>query len=105
MEKYPDIEALYLFFRVVEAGSFSEVSHQLKIPKATLSRKISLLEDGIGAQLLVRTTRVVRPTEIGRIYFQRAMTILAAVEDAQLDGTVHTREDALALAARLLAEG
>jgi poly(A) polymerase len=35
----------------------------------------------------------------------RFAPVLAAVEDAQLDGSIHTREEALALAARLLAEG
>lgn len=83
METLINIEGLYLFTQVVEAGSFAEVSHKLKIPKATLSRKISSLEDDLGVQLLVRTTRMLQPTEVGRELLQRALTVLAAIEDSR----------------------
>ncbi|MEI7973998.1 MAG: LysR family transcriptional regulator [Bdellovibrio sp.] len=83
MENLIDIEGLYLFTKVVESGSFSQVSQRLKIPKATLSRKISQLESQMGTQLLVRTTRNLHPTEVGRELLQRAFTILAAMEDSK----------------------
>ncbi|MBX9769327.1 MAG: LysR family transcriptional regulator [Bdellovibrionales bacterium] len=83
MEKLINIEALYLFTKVVQAGSFSAVGQRLKIPKATLSRKISQLEAQLGTQLLVRTTRNLQPTEVGRELLQRAFVILAAMEDSQ----------------------
>jgi LysR family transcriptional regulator, regulator for bpeEF and oprC len=83
MENLIDIEGLYLFTKVIEAGSFSQVSRKLKIPKATLSRKISQLETHLGTQLLVRTTRNLQPTEVGRELLQRAFTILAAMEDSK----------------------
>jgi LysR family transcriptional regulator, regulator for bpeEF and oprC len=82
MKTYPDLEALSLFSKVVEAGSFSAVSQMLRIPKATLSRKISHLEQTYGAQLLVRTTRNLQPTEIGLEVLRRANMILSIVEDS-----------------------
>ncbi len=84
MNKIPlDIEGLYLFTQVVQTGSFARVSSNLKIPKPTLSRKIQNLESHLGVQLLVRTTRSVRPTEIGREFYQRALAVIAASNDAQ----------------------
>ncbi len=83
MKNLFNIEGLYLFTKVVEARSFAEVSKKLRIPKATLSRKISQLESELGAQLLVRTTRNLQPTDIGREFLQRALAILAAVDDSR----------------------
>lgn len=84
MTDFFDLESMYLFTKVLEAGSFSTVASKTRMPKATLSRKIKELEDQIGAQLLIRTTRQVRPTDIGREFLQRANTILAAVEDSRV---------------------
>ncbi len=78
-----DLEAVFLFTQVVESSSFTAVSEKLRIPKATLSRKIADLEESVGAQLLLRTTRKIQPTDLGREFIQRANTILAAVEDAR----------------------
>jgi LysR family transcriptional regulator for bpeEF and oprC len=84
MNDFFDLESMYLFTKVLEAGSFSSVASKIRMPKATLSRKIKELEDHIGAQLLIRTTRQVQPTDIGREFLQRANTILAAVEDSKV---------------------
>ncbi|MBY0515419.1 MAG: LysR family transcriptional regulator [Bacteriovoracaceae bacterium] len=84
MNDFFDLESMYLFTKVLEAGSFSSVAVKTRIPKATLSRKIKELEDQVGAQLLIRTTRQVRATDIGREFLQRANTILAAVEDSKV---------------------
>lgn len=84
MDSFFDLEGMYLFTKVLEAGSFSVVAKKTRVPKATLSRKIKELEDQIGAQLLIRTTRQVRPTDLGREFLQRANTILAAVEDSKV---------------------
>lgn len=78
-----NLEGLFLFTKVVEAGSFSEVCKRFKIPKATLSRKIRQLEGELGAQLLVRNTRILQPTELGRDLLGRAIAILAAVDESK----------------------
>lgn len=83
MESYIQIESLHLFLKVIEAGSFSAVCKSTKMPKATLSRKISQLEGNLGAQLFVRNTRSLKLTELGREILSRAKVIVAAHEDSK----------------------
>ncbi len=91
MEQYPSIESLSLFLKVVEAGSFAKVSRQNRIPKATLSRKITYLEEFYGSQLLIRNTRHMQLTEIGREIHNKAHTILALINETQ-DSVTKTQE-------------
>jgi DNA-binding transcriptional LysR family regulator len=52
-----DLNELLVFTRVVQAGSFTAAAGLLKMPKSSVSRKVSDLEERIGARLLQRTTR------------------------------------------------
>jgi len=83
MEQYPDIESIFLFIKVVELSSFAKVTRQYNVPKASLSRKISQLEQFYGAQLLVRNTRHIQLTEIGREIFHKSYSILSLLEETQ----------------------
>lgn len=67
----------------VEAGSLSAASRRLGIPLPTLSRRIADLEAGLKAELLVRSTRGLAPTEAGTAYLAAARRILDAVEEAE----------------------
>lgn len=78
-----DLNELFVFARVVQAGSFVKASLELGIPKSTVSRKVFDLETRLGAQLLQRTTRSLRLTDIGREYFARAEHIVAEAEAAE----------------------
>ena len=60
-----DLNSLVLFAKVVECGTFSETARRLNLPLATVSRKISELEDALGIRLLERSTRHLKLTEIG----------------------------------------
>lgn len=60
-----DLNALSVFSRVAETLSFSKAARQLRMPVSTLSRKIAELEGALGVQLIERTTRQLRMTEIG----------------------------------------
>lgn len=71
------------FVRVVETGSFSEASRLLRVPKSTLSRRVSRLEDYLGVQLLMRTTRSLTLTEAGRTYYERARRIVEDILEAE----------------------
>ncbi len=51
---------------------------------ATISRRISRLEDQLGVRLLVRTTRRLALTDAGRNYLERCEAVLAALEEADL---------------------
>ncbi|MDR3507090.1 MAG: LysR family transcriptional regulator [Caulobacteraceae bacterium] len=76
-------EAMSLLLRVVERGSLSAASRQLRVPLPTLSRKITDLEALLGAKLLVRTTRRLSLTEAGVAYVAAARRILEQVEEAE----------------------
>ncbi len=77
-----DLNQLVVFTRVVQAGSFTAAAKLLQMPKSSVSRKVSDLEERIGARLLQRTTRKLGLTDAGRIYFQRASPIVAEIEEA-----------------------
>lgn len=70
------------FTAVVEAGSFTAAAARLGITKAVVSQQVAKLEEEVGASLLVRTTRKVRPTEAGIAFHRRCVVILREAEDA-----------------------
>ncbi|ABC23057.1 LysR family transcriptional regulator [Rhodospirillum rubrum] len=76
------LSGMRLLSRVVEAGSFSEAGRLLGMAPSSVSRQVSALEDTLGTQLLNRTTRRLSLTEAGGLFHDRALRILADVEDA-----------------------
>lgn len=70
-----------LFVEVVKTRSFRRAADTLGMPNSTLSRRISLLEQGIGLRLLNRTTRKIELTEAGQLYYERCSRI---VEEARV---------------------
>jgi DNA-binding transcriptional LysR family regulator len=60
-----DPSDLLLVARVLERGSFARAAVDLGLPPSTVSRRIAAVERQVGARLFERTTRSVRPTEIG----------------------------------------
>ena len=65
-----------MFVQVAKAGSFSKAAKLLDVPPATLSRRISSLEQELKIRLFHRTTRIVTLTTEGKIYFEKAAKIL-----------------------------
>jgi DNA-binding transcriptional LysR family regulator len=78
-----ELRALAAFVKVVQAGSFTKAAESLATQKAYLSRVVAQLERELGVRLLERTTRSLSLTEVGREFFERAVGILGAVEDAE----------------------
>lgn len=76
------LTGLTVFTRVVEAGGFSAAARRLGMSTTMVSNHVQALEDRLDARLLHRTTRKVSLTEIGRAYYDRAVVILADLEDA-----------------------
>lgn len=72
-----------LLLRVVERGTFSAASREMRMPLATLSRKVSELEKHLGAELLIRTTRKLSLTDAGIAYLDSARRILEQVDEAE----------------------
>jgi len=78
-----ELAALQAFVKVVQTGSFTRAAETLDTEKATLSRVVSRLERELGVRLLERTTRALSLTEVGREFHERALVILASVDDAR----------------------
>ena len=79
-----EIHAMQLFIRVAELESFSRAADSMGLPKGSVSRQIQALENGLGTQLLHRTTRRVSLTQDGMVYYERAKDLLTNMEE--LDG-------------------
>lgn len=79
-----DLEGMAVFAEVVEARSFTGAAARLGMSKAAVSKKISRLEDRLGARLLNRTTRRLSLTEIGAAFYERCARIVAEAEEAEL---------------------
>ncbi|HEX5639178.1 MAG TPA: LysR family transcriptional regulator [Burkholderiaceae bacterium] len=71
------------FVRVVEAGSFVAAADRLGISTSSLSRMVADLEQHLGTRLLHRTTRRLSLTESGQAYYERCVTLLADVAEAE----------------------
>ncbi|RFA30595.1 LysR family transcriptional regulator [Alkalilimnicola ehrlichii] len=77
-----NLNDMYYFAQVAEHGSFTAAAYAVGMPKSTLSRRISRLEEGLGVRLLHRTTRRLTLTDIGREYLRHCQEVLAAAEAA-----------------------
>ncbi len=78
-----DLNALVVFAKVADAGSFSEAARRLGMPVSTVSRKIADLENALGVRLLERSTRSLRLTDIGAellVEAQRGVEVTDAVK-------------------------
>jgi DNA-binding transcriptional LysR family regulator len=78
-----DLNEIAVFTRVVQAGSFTAAARALGMPKSTVSRKVSDLEERLGARLLQRTTRRLSLTDAGRTYFDYGVRIVSELEAAE----------------------
>ncbi|WNL45855.1 LysR family transcriptional regulator [Dyella sp. BiH032] len=77
------LDAMRLFTRIVELGSFSRAADERGLPRATATYAIKEMEARLGARLLERTTRQVRPTLDGQAYYERCVHLLAELDDAE----------------------
>jgi len=75
------LEDMSAFVRIVEAGSISRAALQLGVAKSAVSRRLVELEERLGVHLIQRTTRKSSLTEVGRSYYQRALQVLADVNE------------------------
>lgn len=79
------IEAMRLYARIVELGSFTAAADDLTLPRATVTHAIKRLEARLGAQLLQRTTRRVRTTRDGEVYYGHCRRLLADLDEVEAD--------------------
>jgi DNA-binding transcriptional LysR family regulator len=87
-----DLDAIAVFVKVVQAGSFSQAAKLLGMPNSTVSAKVSLLEKQLGVTLLQRTTRKLRVTQAGEVYFKRCIQALEELQAAENEVASAQRE-------------
>ncbi len=80
------ILAIRTFVRVAEAGSFAKAADTMNLPRSSVSKLVQDLEAHLGTKLVERTTRSVTMTTEGVAYHERALKLLADLDD--MDGTV-----------------
>src|SRR5689334_10881034 len=78
-----DLNRVYGFVQVMDAGSFTAAARLLGVPKSSLSRAVSKLERELGVVLLQRTTRKLAITEAGQLYLERARSALSMLANAR----------------------
>ena len=76
-------ESMTTLLAVVDAGSLSAASRRLRIPLATVSRRVALLEEELGARLLLRGTRALTLTDAGHVYVDACRQIMDSVAEAE----------------------
>src|ERR1700681_3075478 len=79
-----DLNDLLVFARVVKGGSFTAAARDLQMPKSTVSRKVTDLEQRLGGRLLPRTTRTLGLTDEGRTYYDYCTRLLDEIDEAEL---------------------
>ncbi|MBA3069524.1 MAG: LysR family transcriptional regulator [Hyphomonas sp.] len=79
------IDAMRLFIRVADAGSFSRAASDLELGQPTVSRRVQDLEESLGTTLFLRTTRALSLTEAGTRFYRRAADILAEYDEAEAE--------------------
>ncbi|WP_020395754.1 LysR family transcriptional regulator [Thiolinea disciformis] len=90
---------LFWLVEVVEAGTLSAAAEKHQVTSAAVSKRIRLMEERLGVRLLVRTTRRLRTTESGEMYYQRGKRLL---EDFQeLEENVSSTRDCLSGSMRI----
>jgi DNA-binding transcriptional LysR family regulator len=78
-----DLEDLQIFIEVVDAGGLTPAAHRLVLSKSIVSRRLARLENELGAQLLVRTTRGIGLTEAGATFREHAVRVAAEIDAAR----------------------
>jgi DNA-binding transcriptional LysR family regulator len=77
------LRAINYFIKVAELGSFTAAARVIGVPASSISRRIQDLESDLGVSLLLRTTRVVRLTELGSFYLEHVLSGVKALDYAQ----------------------
>jgi DNA-binding transcriptional LysR family regulator len=75
-------DAMQMFVRLIERGSFSAVAKERGIGQPAVSKQISALEDELGTELVHRTSRSIAMTDAGRDFYESALHILGDFENA-----------------------
>ena len=78
-----DLNDFYYFVQVVDHAGFAPAARALGLQKSLLSRRIALLETGLGVRLLQRSSRRFGVTEIGHAFYERCAAMLVEARSAE----------------------
>jgi len=84
------LQAMEMFVRVVETGSFSKAAKEFATTQPTVTKQVAAVEGRLKVRLLNRNTRGVSLTEAGALYYEKCKDIVRAAEEA--DSVVRTRQ-------------
>ena len=76
-------DAMQAFVRVAESGSFTKAADTMHVSKTTVTQLVQQLEARLRVKLLHRTTRRIQVTADGAAYYERAVRLLADLDDAE----------------------
>jgi len=88
-----NLRQLRYFVKVVETGNMTRAAEQLFVAQPALGMQIRQLEEDLGVALLERHSRGVSPTRAGMLLHERALEILALVEETQRAVSACDREE------------
>jgi DNA-binding transcriptional LysR family regulator len=77
------LRALHYFAHLAESASFTKTAAAFDVPASSVSRRIADLEALLQQQLLERSTRQVKLTELGALYYQQILPALSSLDDAE----------------------
>jgi DNA-binding transcriptional LysR family regulator len=84
------LQAMEMFVRVVETGSFSATAREFATTQPTVTKQVAAIEARLKVRLLNRNTRGVSLTEAGALYYEKCKLIVREAEEA--DSVVRTRQ-------------
>lgn len=87
-----ELRHLRYFVAVAEHGGFTRAARALHLSQSALSRQIRDLERILGVLLLIRSPEGTRPTAAGEAFYERAVRILAAVDEAAREARLVARK-------------
>lgn len=77
------LDAMRMFVRVVESGSFTQAARDLGVSQPTVSKQLAALEARLGMQLLARNSRALSVTPAGQDYYEATVRILQELDTVE----------------------
>jgi len=80
-----DYNSLLHFVKVAEFESFTKTAKYLNLSKSQISRSIAELENSLGVQLFLRTTRKIELTHAGKLFFKKTHPLINQIQEVSLE--------------------
>lgn len=87
-----DLNRVAMFVQIADAKGVGAAAARAKVPKSSVSRALTQLEDELGVELIVRRTRGFQLTEAGQTFYEAAAKGLATVREAREELAPGNRE-------------